>query len=398
MYPEQDTPFEILELWKPTTTVYPPEYFVEKNHPESALFNYLYHKTQEMYSSLPKRKNGEDPFIHPINIIIFLKKAGIQNATTLCVGLLHDYIEESVDLYKIKEKVEENEEGITQLDKYELLVADKLETDLKQFCIKNNCNQNKLRTIIDTTKLLTRHKRDYYYSSISGIFEHEQEEIREIAIQVKIADRTHNILCIEGFTEQARLFQCFKNLFILNNTKKYIAEKTKQPNSQAHLNYSFEPAKTERLFNKCAKATYCAFLTIAHLVRTKGISDITPMLQLAFKKYALEQGGLWAITEVNKDNNHLTRLYQGIIRKWDARLLHEWEIFEQRKQEERVFTRQFFESKNYTEEQITAIIDYKDAYSLKEVIAYLLYNKKYIIPQFLSSELDKTGRIIATPL
>jgi hypothetical protein len=57
------------------------------------------------------------------------------------------------------------------------------------------------------------------------------------------------------------------------------------------------------------------------------------------------------------------------------------------------YCKKFFPDYNFTEEQIRAIIDYKDSYSLKEVIAYLLYLPDYIVKGFLSSELTVKGRI-----
>ena len=117
------------------------------------------------------------------------------------------------------------------------------------------------------------------------------------------------------------------------------------------------------------------------------------MLKLAFKKYALEQGGLWAVTKVNDEEVHLMRLFQGVVRKWDARLHHEWENFENAKKREYEFIEKFFVKLNFTQDQIKAIADYKDAYSLKEVVAYLLYQPEYVVYKFLSSDLSEQGRI-----
>ena len=380
--------FEQLEIWKATTNIHPATTYLNVHDPIFPLFANLYDKTKATYALLPKRKNGENPFVHPLNIVTFLGKAGITDGITLCCGLIHDYIEETVDMYKDKEKIEENHAGIKNLDKFEQQVTKELLQDLEQFCKTHKIPSATAKAIIETTKLLTRHKRDFYYKSISTIFQCKDEQIKERAIQIKLADRTHNILCIEGFSEEARLFQCFKNLFILNNTKKYLREK-----NQEKIFTSSSLAPTEKLFKKCAKATYCAFLTIGHFVRNKGIAQITPMLQLAFKKYALEQGGLWAVTKVNDEEVHLMRLFQGVVRKWDARLHHEWENFENAKKREYEFIEKFFVKLNFTQDQIKAIADYKDAYSLKEVVAYLLYQPEYIVYKFLSSDLSEQGRI-----
>ncbi len=387
--------YEILELWQPTKKILNPENIISKDNPYFELMKEMYHKTEHLYQSLPKRKNGEHPFIHPINIINFLKKSGIQSPIIICVGLLHDYIEEQVDLYKKESGIEEKEEGIILLDEYEEQCIQKLKTEIQYLTKKYQLNTKETNLIISSIRLLTRHKRDYYYASISGIFDSKDEQSKRIAIQVKLADRTHNILCIEGYNEEARLFQCFKNLFILNNTKKYLQEnKRKLKRAKKVIKEDTQEIEhIERLFNKCSKSTYVAFLTLLHLTQSKGIMQIVPMLQLAFKKYALEESGLWAVTEVNKKDPHLTRLYQGIVRKWDARLHHEWEIFENRKKEENTFVTNFFKQETYTSDQIKAIIDYKDAYSLKEVIAHLLYDENYFIAKFTHTDLTKKRRL-----
>jgi len=43
-------------------------------------------------------------------------------------------------------------------------------------------------------------------------------------IMVKLADRMHNIQTIDNYADDEKLYQCFKNLFILNNAKQLLAE------------------------------------------------------------------------------------------------------------------------------------------------------------------------------
>ncbi|MBI2627551.1 hypothetical protein HYW72_01325 [Candidatus Nomurabacteria bacterium] len=125
----------------------------------------------------------------------------------------------------------------------------------------------------------------------------------------------------------------------------------------------------------------------------KGIGETKSMMQLAFKKFALEKAGMWEVTKVDTEETHLMRLFQGVVRKYDARLHHEWEKFEAMKEAEYDYCRKFFADFNFTEEQIKALVDYKDSYSLKEVIAYLLYLPDYVVHRFLSSELTEDARI-----
>ena len=348
----------------------------------SPLFTYLFQKVELLYRQLPPRKDGNSSFIHPLNVVLALKDAKITDEITLSVGLLHDYVEEIVDIYRDEHALDEDGKDIELLDKYEGEVFTAFEKELLE-----RTDKTAAQTIINALRLLTRHKRDFYYRSISNIFQHEDEKIKEIAIQVKLADRTHNILSIECFSEEKRNYQCFKNLFILNNTKKYLLENPER------VSYSRDIPSTQLLFKRCAKATYDAYQRLCYLMMKKGIGDTKSMIQLAFKKFALEKAGMWEVTKVEPDETHLMRLFQGVVRKYDARLHHEWEKFESMKAAEYDYCRKFFADFNFTEEQIKALVDYKDAYSLKEVLAYLLYLPEYVVHRFLSSELTEDARI-----
>lgn len=348
------------------------------------LFRYMFEKTEQLYSRLPRRKDGQERFVHPLNVVLALQIAGIKDEAALCVGLIHDYVEEMVDLYKEEKKIVMDKDGLKKLDGHESRIFKELEEDLSKYS-----DEKKTDLIISALKLLTRHKRDFYYKSISGIFQYDNEKVKDIAIQVKLADRIHNILSINSFNEQERIYQCFKNLFILNNAKKYLLEKPEE-----RISTTQDIPSTQLLFKRCSKATYDAFLTICHLCLSKGLHSINSMIQLAFKKFALEKAGVWEVTKVDPHETHLMRLFHGVVRKYDARLHHEWEKFEQMKEAEYDYCRKFFADYDFSEEQVRAIIDYKDAYSLKEVVASLLYLPDYFIHRFLSSELTKDARII----
>jgi hypothetical protein len=259
---------------------------------------------------------------------------------------------------------------------------------LNGFCHKRDVCAQTVEEIVEIAKLLTRHKRDFYYRSISQIFQHSKDDIKEKAIQIKLADRMHNILSIETFDNGQRIYACFKNLFILNNTKKYLLDKYGK-----HMFTGKKLNPTEILFKRCAKATYEAFLTICHRCLALGIGEIKSMVQLAFKKYAMEKRAVWKLTRPRRKEIHLMRLFHGIVRKYDYRLHHEWDMYKICKADEENYCRRFFADYKFSSEQINAILHYKDAYSLKEVIANLLYLPDYFVAQFLSSELTKRGRI-----
>lgn len=380
--------FKVLEHWQPAKKILSAEELANAYDKLFPLFLFLYNKTKELYQNLPPRKNGEVAFIHPTNLVLELRKAKINDIMTLSAGLAHDFVEEKVDLYMTENKLEENGEGIKILDQQELVFFKELEEELKEFCNQNGIQVSVAEEIIKIVRLLTRHKRHFYYKSISQIFNCKDDNIKEKAIQIKLADRAHNILCIECFNEEQRIFQAFKNLFILNNTKHYLLEKYGQGV------FDCKPySATERLFNKCSKATYDAFFTICQLSGDKGIRELKSMIQLAFKKFVFEKMGLRGVTDLDSSENHPIRLFQNIIRKYDARLHHEREKFDFMKESEYQYCKRFFSDYNLSPEKLKAIIDYKDAYALKEAVAQILYQHQTIIAKFLCSDLTRKGRI-----
>lgn len=349
------------------------------------LFSYLYRKAQQEYQMFPRRRNGREQFTHPLNVVLDLRRALVDDEVTLCAGLVHDLVEERVDLYKREHRLTDDKDG-KKLDVYEEKVWVELEKDLLDFCHKNKCPKQKAQELMSLLRLLTRHKRDFYYRSISQIFTCPDESLREKAIQIKLADRIHNIQSLDNYSEEGMLFQCFKNLFILNNTKSYLQKKYGKKNDP---NQGVRP--TEKLFKKCCKATYDAFWSVCRRSVHKGIGSVESMLHLAFKKFAWEKGGMWAVTALDPKETHPMRLYQGIIKKYDARLHHEWDIYEGMNKAEMEYCRKFFADFKFTPEQLDAIIDYTDAYGMKEVVAKLLYDPEYVIEGFGCSALCRRG-------
>lgn len=380
----RDTPayeyFEILKRWKRISDIDEMEKLMRPLRNSSPLFNFLYEKTKELYSKMPLRKDGEISFLHPLNAVLNLQRATVEDDVILSAGLIHDYVEEKVDLYRDEHGIKEDSKGIKILDDYEEIAFKELESGLMEFAKKEEIDEEKIKNIISVIKLLTRHKRDFYYRSVSDIFTSKENGVKEMAIMVKLADRMHNILCLDCFGEEERIYQCFKNLFILNSSKKYLLEKF---GPAVFTSKKINPL--ERLFNKCCKATYDAFVAICRTQINKGIGDIIPLLQLSFKKFAFEREGVMGVTRIQKKESHLFRLFQGVIRKYDSRLYHEWDKFNRRKENEIEYSKQFFIDFKFTKEQIQAIIDYKDAYALREIVTYLLYKPDYVIEGFAYS-------------
>jgi len=375
--------YKLLEIWLPLKKV---PLNTSLLHTKDKLILYLYHKIKQECKHFPKRKNGEDQFIHPLNTLYYLQKAKVDDKVTLAAGLLHDYVEEKVDLYKRQNNITEDSKGVTILDNYELELIAKLEQELQLFCKKNKLPLVLVGRIINIITILTRNKRHLYYRSISKIFNCKNERTKEQAIQIKLADRMHNIQTVSSYDEEGQIYQCFKNLFILNNTKRYLLD-LREKKSKKDL------FSTEKLFKKCCKATYEAFLDVCHQSRIHNLSWIKTMLHLAFKKFASEYGGLWAVTAVNIDEVHPMRLYQGIIKKYDARLHLEFGRFKKMENSEIDYCRKFFADFNFSEAELRSLIYYKDAYALKEVVARLVYKSKYVISSFGCSELCLRGQI-----
>jgi len=385
--PEYQT-YMVLEHWQPANEIILVEEFTDKRQKLSPLLTFLYNKAKEEYKQFPQRKDGQDPFIHPLNLAWDLKKAKINDPITLSVAMIHDLVEEKVDCYKKKQDLSNDKDKVKILDDYEIKLFKKLEKEIIEFCHQHDLGQEVAKEIIAVLKLLTRHKRHFYYRSISAIFNCSDEKIKEKAVQVKLADRIHNIQRLESFDIQGKLYQCFKNLFIINNTKRYLMDK---------FGKDIDPSRgihpTEKLFKKCCKATYDAYLNVCHLCLAQGIEDVESMLQLAFRKFVHEEHGLWNVTKVDKEETHPMRLFRGIVRKYDARLHLEWDRYEKMKDKEYQFCENFFSDYDFSEEQLQAIICYKDAYALKEVIARMLYKPNFVISGFGCSELCSRGMI-----
>ena len=133
------------------------------------------------------------------------------------------------------------------------------------------------------------------------LFKYKNKEIRKCALQIKLADRLHNILCLQGYPKHDRIYQCFKNLYILNNTKEYLIS--------TKINTNKENDPTVKLFKKCGKATYDALLSIEYeLSQNKKVFEARAMLQLAFKKYVFERKGIHSVTIIDKKEKLWTQI------------------------------------------------------------------------------------------
>ncbi|MBS3118558.1 HD domain-containing protein [Candidatus Woesearchaeota archaeon] len=353
--------FERISLWKKSSFLLSPESLLGERfgQEEKDIFAKVYRYTEKIYSSFPPRRNGETPFIHPVNAAKYVIDAD-GPLIAACAALVHDIVEEQVDLGN-----EENK------DKLEEEFYQKLEKEILELVPSVG------KKVLAVARLMTRHKRHIYYRSISEIFNYPDKEIKEATIIVKLADRLHNTLTMDNYTSESKIYASFKNIFILNNAKKYILnEKDNEP-----LN---------RLFKKCGKATYDSLFNLSQDLFAKGIKEAV-YFHLALKKFIHSTGGLWRVTAPELAD-HPSTLYNGIVNKYNSKLHHEKEAFLRRVEAERKFCREVFGDLNLSEEEIERSIDYKDSLALMEVIARLLYKKHYVVSGFECSSLCMWNR------
>lgn len=377
--------YEEVSVWEPLKDI-SLEKILKYTPAENEVLSSLY-QLQEM-QNFPRRRNGDEYLTHPINVAHFLQKAKA-DYLTVTSGLLHDFVEDSVSNY---EKSSETGElrTIEQLDLYEGEVISNLHREVDNFLVKCDFANKGTNTIMEVVTHLTRHKRHRYYRSIAEIFHGRNDEVKKRAVQVKLADRMHNILTLGNFFEEDKIYQCFKNVFILNNAKRYLHHQKEI--SDKDVLYTSEENTTQKLFHKCCKATYSACLSVYNFSLNQGIREIEGYLQLFFEKYNQQIGGLWGVNEWNDEREHPSKLYNGIIRKYDAQLHGEKKEFQRKENLEIEFCQDFFFKHHFNSRQTKAIIHAKDAHALKAIIGLLLYDKNYTLKKFECSQLCNRDR------
>ncbi len=351
---------------------------------EIRLFNFLYDKTEKAYDCFPTRKDGTDPFLHPINVAYFLKEARA-GYLARCEGIAHDLIEESVDVYKDEHRIKDP----LQLDEYETTFRQGLEAEIQAF-LKPEF-QGLGTQFMEGLGLLTRHKRERYYRSISSLFNYEgNPETHEGAVLCKLSDRTHAAGTLSTFDERERMYQCYKNLFILNNAKLYLRERGKITGKDPVV--PSPETSAEKMFRKCGKATYLALMEIHEEAGANLPVDIKARIRLAFDKYDYSAHGLSGVTHFNPEEKQLIRCFDGIVEMYDARLHGDKERFEEMRKVQREFLQKFLSGRRFNAGKIEKIIDYKDAGTLMNVIGRLLYDHDYVLGEFQCSKMCQRGQ------
>mgnify|MGYP007094906354 CR=1 FL=1 len=323
------------------------------------------------------RKNKLPHLVHPLSVTHYLKRAN-SSFLAQCAGVLHDYVEELVDSQAKRMGLVPSPDCFEFFDALEEQLLVGLEGDLANVFSTNSISGADPLNITETVGLLTRHKRHFYYESIHGIFTCDNPVIRDAAIEVKLADRKHNGLTLDNFGNQAAVYQCFKNLFILNEAKKHLRRTGRLSGPSS----SVEMSSMEKLFRKSGKATYDALWYVAEGTKAQVTPHAILTLEQAFQKFDKMYGGLGEVTAPNPKELHPLRLFQGVVLKYDDHLHKRGREYEKRNARERLYCSQLFSSSQFSEEQIEALVAFKDAFALKVVVGNLLYKQDYHIEGF----------------
>jgi hypothetical protein len=334
---------------------------------------------EAFYANEGPRKNGEPAFTHPTNVALILKLAAAQ-PYVIAAGLLHDLLEDMLD----REKESTGESG----PKVDSACRARFAEDVIRIAERSMFPRYIAERLVEITWTLTRHKADLYYKSISGVFTHTDPDVRVAAALVKLADRMHNIQTIENYADDEKLYQCFKNLFILNNAKQLVVE------TRARRADSRMVATLEKMFKKNGKATFQAMLCMVHTAHIDDVLfPVVTYLTIALRKFVLEIQGLWKVQDVTLEPGApVWSLYHGIVRKYDNRLHHEDAEYEAQTESELNYFRSTFASLGLPDDMLRRAIYYKDALALMEVVASLLYREDYVIRGFECSRMCRRGR------
>ncbi|MBT3813853.1 hypothetical protein HOE37_05835 [Candidatus Woesearchaeota archaeon] len=334
-----------------------------------------------------KRKDGTDHLIHPLTVTHLLQKAGA-SFLAQSAGMLHDYVEELVDATIARGGVPE---GLDVLDVLEEQMQAVLSLNLNDLFPEGGISGATPEKLISVVDLISRHKRERYYRSISRIFSCQDPEVKDATIQVKFADKIHAALTLSGFNERDKIYQCFKNVFILNNAKRYLigTSRITDDNSEKEMD------SLEKLFRKSCKTTYIGFSEILHEIQGSAVAPALPYLRLAFHKYAYKHQGLDEVSELDSNEMHPTWLSQAIIKKYDSLLHREQEDFLGRESRERDYCKSFFNRFGFDDDELESLVSYKDAFALKEVVIRLLYDPNYLVNGFGCSSMCARSNVCA---
>ncbi len=372
--------YEQMMVWPRRTSPVPVEELVDgMQECDRCFVAGAYSMAERLYEGLGRRKNGELSFTHPTNVAMFLK-LGLCQPHVIASALLHDVLEDRADQIK----------GATGRSpaEIELELRGQFASDIIDMASACDFPRDVAERVVEIVWTLTRHKVELYYKSISSVFNHPDISVRISAALVKLADRMHNIQTLDNYENEEKIYQCFKNIFILNNAKQLLIEVNARNWNERMLH------SLDKMFKKSGKSTFQALLTLSHAAHSdQNVFQVVSYLALALRKFMLERQGLWRVTnEVVRPGAPVWALFDGIVMKYDHRLHHEDAQFDAHVGRELDYMRITFGPLGLSDAEYRTAIAYKDAMALVEVVASLLYVDDYMIRGFECSQLCKRGR------
>jgi len=394
--------FDEVKIWEPYAGVVPVEEITSGFAvQDKAFLEGCYGFVKDFYKNVPPRRDGSEAFSHPTNVANYLRLARC-TAYVVAAGLLHDVLEEAVDSERQSRKTMGYKDlSAVQADR--LLDGYRAQFGEKLVMISRNAGfpRNLAERVVTIVEVLTRHKSDMYYKSIFCIFNDPDEAVRLGGVLVKLADRMHNIQTIGIYHDEEKIYQCFKNIFILNQAKQ-LWNNLRAMVLEAQLTGHYidnqasqkKVYSLEKLIKKCGKATFQALMRIDHPQNpSPKMFQLMTYLALALRKYILEEKGLWKVTSVElKPGVKVQHLYDGIISKYDAKLHRKEKRFKMQMEQEIAYCKETFGELCLSDEEIIEAMHCKDAMALKEVVASFLYDKGFVISGFECSAMCRHGR------
>ncbi|MGI6683023.1 MAG: HD domain-containing protein [Myxococcota bacterium] len=366
--------FEKFDIWPPSPEPVDVNILTDGlPEPDVRFIEACYEIAQGIVRESKRRRNGESRFTHPTNVAHFVKMAGCK-PHVIAAAILHDTVDEPIRLL-IEEKgkdAEINEEELGKFVHGEILKA----TD------ETGYDRDLAELVYKIVLVLTHVDADRFYEGIGEIFSHYDYDIRLISVAIKLADRLHNIRTIENYVDEDRLYQCFKNVILLNYAKALLTD-IKANGHQHPLKYvDDEITKAiELLFKKCGKATFQVLQCLTHAERSdSNVFPVLAYLSLGLEKYHHQKGGLDEITDGALEIGvSIPNLFHGIIHKYERKLYRDHEAFQKIVDNELEYCKDIFSNEHLTDDELLVAIHYKDALALGEVVALLLYKEGYVV-------------------
>lgn len=191
------------------TSLSPIPSFSEK---EKQIFTWGYYDAIQQYKNAAPRKLGGPYFLHPDLVFRKALAAGVTDISTLLVALYHDVIEENIatairnENYQKNGRRKINKEQLL-IKEYLLTLSQHISSGLWSLGFAAGYSMQRAHDVTEVVGLLSRQQHEAYYRSIGRVFAPRKkvaEKNIERAIIVKFLDRLGNMDDLERTTTAAR--------------------------------------------------------------------------------------------------------------------------------------------------------------------------------------------------